>query len=79
MLSSASTGHNISIGPAVSFWTEASLFSEAGLTALVFGPGNIAQAHTANEWVELAQLQKVEQQYIEILNQYIDTSKKDQE
>lgn len=45
------------VGNAVDFWTEASLFSEAGLTALVFGPGDIAQAHTADEWVSLAQLQ----------------------
>lgn len=44
------------IGNAVDFWTEASLFSQAGLTALVFGPGDIAQAHTADEWVALDQL-----------------------
>jgi len=46
----------LAIGNAVDFWTEASLFSAAGLTAIVYGPGDIAQAHTANEWVELAQL-----------------------
>lgn len=46
------------IGSAVDFWTEASLFSAAGLTALVFGPGDIAQAHTADEWVALEQLAK---------------------
>ncbi|PKM02408.1 MAG: acetylornithine deacetylase, partial [Gammaproteobacteria bacterium HGW-Gammaproteobacteria-5] len=39
------------------FWTEASLFSAAGLTAMVFGPGDIAQAHSADEWVALDQLQ----------------------
>lgn len=44
------------IGNAVDFWTEASLFSQAGLTALVYGPGDIAQAHAADEWVELDQL-----------------------
>ena len=44
------------IGNAVDFWTEASLFSEAGLTAFVYGPGDIAQAHTADEWVSLDQL-----------------------
>ena len=68
------TDHSIAVGPAVSFWTEASLFSEAGLTAIVFGPGNIAQAHTANEWVYLAQLKKVEKHYIQILDQYIQDS-----
>lgn len=44
------------IGNAVDFWTEASLFSQAGMTSLVFGPGDIAQAHTADEWVALDQL-----------------------
>ena len=47
----------LSIGNAVDFWTEASLFSEAGMTALVYGPGDIGQAHTADEWVSLQQLQ----------------------
>ncbi|TZF91121.1 acetylornithine deacetylase [Cognatilysobacter lacus] len=46
------------IGNAVDFWTEASLFSEAGLTAFVFGPGDIAQAHTADEWVAIDQLER---------------------
>ncbi|RZA21308.1 MAG: acetylornithine deacetylase [Lysobacteraceae bacterium] len=46
------------IGNAVDFWTEASLFSQAGLTAFVYGPGDIAQAHTADEWVQLSQLQR---------------------
>lgn len=45
------------IGNAVDFWTEASLFSAAGLVAFVYGPGDIAQAHTADEWVALDQLQ----------------------
>ena len=44
------------IGNAVDFWTEASLFSRAGMTALVYGPGHIAQAHAADEWVSLDQL-----------------------
>ena len=44
------------IGNAVNFWTEASLFSRAGMTAIVYGPGDIAQAHTADEWVSLRQL-----------------------
>jgi len=51
-------GLGLPIGNAVDFWTEASLFSQAGLTALVFGPGAIAQAHTADEWVSLEQLQR---------------------
>ena len=45
------------IGNAVDFWTEAALFSAAGYTAFVYGPGDIAQAHSADEWVALDQLQ----------------------
>jgi len=51
------------IGNAVDFWTEASLFSAAGLTTLVYGPGDIAQAHTADEWVALDQLAAVANTY----------------
>ncbi|MEP6510134.1 MAG: acetylornithine deacetylase [Dokdonella sp.] len=47
---------DLPIGNAVDFWTEASLFSAAGLTAIVYGPGDIAQAHAADEWVALDQL-----------------------
>jgi acetylornithine deacetylase len=60
--------YSLTLGQAVNFWTEASLFSQAGMTALVYGPGDIAQAHTANEWVALEQLLMVEQQYQDILN-----------
>ncbi len=54
-------------GEAVDFWTEASLFSQAGCAALVFGPGDIAQAHTADEWVRLDQLETVLGHYRRIL------------
>ncbi len=40
----------------VNFWTEASLFSQAGLPAIVFGPGDIGHAHQPNEHVDLSQL-----------------------
>jgi len=56
------------IGNAVDFWTEASLFSQAGLTALVYGPGDIAQAHTADEWVSLEQLQSYADTVVRIFN-----------
>ncbi len=55
------------IGNAVDFWTEASLFSHGGLTAFVYGPGNIAQAHTADEWVSLEQLQRYAESITRIL------------
>ncbi len=49
---------NLECSPPVDFWTEASIFSESGIPALVLGPGHIDQAHTANEWVATAQLEK---------------------
>lgn len=43
---------------AVSYATEAGLFQEAGSSSIICGPGDIAQAHTANEWVAKAELEK---------------------
>ena len=55
------------IGNAVDFWTEAALFSRAGLTAIVFGPGDIAQAHAPDEWVALDQLRIAAGHYLHML------------
>jgi acetylornithine deacetylase len=41
---------------AARYGTNASVFAEAGVPSVVFGPGSIAQAHTADEWIELAQV-----------------------
>lgn len=41
---------------AVSYASEAGLFQDAGAPSIVCGPGNIAQAHTANEWIAQSQL-----------------------
>ena len=61
-------GLGLPIGNAVDFWTEASLFSAAGLAALVYGPGDIAQAHAADEWVALEQLQRYADSIVRILD-----------
>lgn len=50
--------HGIALRQPVDFWTEAALFSGAGMPAMVLGPGHIAQAHTADEWVALEQLEQ---------------------
>jgi acetylornithine deacetylase len=41
---------------AVSYATEAGLFQDAGAASIVCGPGDIAQAHTANEWIAVEQI-----------------------
>lgn len=44
----------------VAFGTEAGLFQRAGIPTVVCGPGHIAQAHQADEYVSLAQLAQCE-------------------
>lgn len=59
---------DLPIGNAVDFWTEASLFSAGGYTALVYGPGDIAQAHTGDEFVTFEQLQRYAESVHTIIN-----------
>ena len=47
------TGDNAS--GVVSYGTEAGQFQEAGYSAVICGPGDIAQAHQADEWLSLAE------------------------
>jgi acetylornithine deacetylase len=52
--------------PAVSgvpFGTDAGPLGAAGLACLVFGPGDVAQAHTKDEWIELEQVQIAAEAY----------------
>jgi len=42
---------------AVSYTTEAGLFEMAGCPAVICGPGDIAQAHAADEYVSVAQIE----------------------
>ncbi|BAO86294.1 acetylornithine deacetylase [Caballeronia cordobensis] len=44
----------------VAYGTEAGLFANAGVPSIVCGPGNIEQAHKANEYVSLEQLAQCE-------------------
>jgi acetylornithine deacetylase len=43
---------------AVSYATEAGLFQAAGVPAVVCGPGDIAQAHTADEWIASSEIDR---------------------
>mgnify|MGYP001788839803 CR=1 FL=1 len=44
----------------MAFGTEAGIFKSAGIPTVVCGPGHIAQAHQADEYVSLAQLAQCE-------------------
>jgi acetylornithine deacetylase len=41
----------------VHFFCDAAVLSAGGIPSVVFGPGNVAQAHTADEWISLAELE----------------------
>lgn len=43
---------------AVSYATEAGLFQDARVPAVVCGPGDIAQAHTADEWIAVTEIER---------------------
>ncbi len=51
------------------FWSEAALFSAAGYLTMVLGPGDIAQAHAADEWVALSELASCVDVYRKLLSQ----------
>jgi len=55
----ASRSHGLT--PAVrgmTAWVDAAFLNEAGMPAVCFGPGSTAQAHTADEWIETAQIRQ---------------------
>ncbi|MEM9233625.1 MAG: M20/M25/M40 family metallo-hydrolase, partial [Pseudomonadota bacterium] len=62
------TAKELTVGEPVHFWTEASLFAAGGYPALVLGPGNIAQAHTADEYVHYADLSAAFEAYSRIVS-----------
>jgi acetylornithine deacetylase/succinyl-diaminopimelate desuccinylase-like protein len=41
----------------VDYFCDASVLSKAGIPSVVFGPGDIAQAHTAYEWISIKSLE----------------------
>lgn len=42
--------------PAVSYGTEAGLYQQAGIDAIICGPGDIGRAHKPDEYIEVAEL-----------------------
>jgi acetylornithine deacetylase/succinyl-diaminopimelate desuccinylase len=48
------------------FWTDAALLAAHGTPAVVCGPGDIAQAHSLDEWVAVDQLERAAEVYFGI-------------
>jgi acetylornithine deacetylase/succinyl-diaminopimelate desuccinylase-like protein len=42
----------------VDFFSDAGVLAAGGISSVLFGPGDIAQAHTADEWVAVRQLER---------------------
>jgi acetylornithine deacetylase len=40
----------------VSYWADAAVFNEAGMPAVCYGPGDIALAHGAVEWIPVDEI-----------------------
>lgn len=51
-----SAGQKKSVG--VDYFCDAAVLAAGGIPSVVFGPGDIAQAHTAEEWISLGQLEE---------------------
>jgi acetylornithine deacetylase len=51
----------------VPYGTDGSKLAEAGLPTVVIGPGDIAQAHTVDEWIEIDQLERAVEVYVELV------------
>lgn len=66
--------YRLSRGDPVDFWTEAALFGEAGLTTVVLGPGNIKQAHAADEFVPLDDLRRAAEAYKRVFSDPLDAA-----
>ena len=63
LLQSNSTG-------VISFGTEAGIFQEMNMDVVVCGPGSIDQAHKANEFVSISELDKCLQNLLKLLDQW---------
>ena len=50
----------------VPYGTDAGPLGEVGIPGIVFGPGDIAQAHTRDEWVEIDQVRLAAEAYYQM-------------
>jgi acetylornithine deacetylase/succinyl-diaminopimelate desuccinylase-like protein len=49
------------------YFCDASIFASAGTPSLVFGPGNIAQAHTVEEFIAVAEVEQARRKLVRFL------------
>jgi acetylornithine deacetylase/succinyl-diaminopimelate desuccinylase-like protein len=51
------------------YFSDAGVLSAADVPSVLFGPGDIAQAHTPGEWIEIAQLERAKNVLVKFLCQ----------
>ena len=51
----------------VHYFCDAAVLAGGGIPSVVFGPGDIAQAHTADEWISLAELERGKEMLLRFL------------
>ena len=61
----ATVGQTEPVG--VHYFCDAAVLAAAGIPSVVFGPGDIAQAHTADEWISLAQVERAKNLLLKFL------------
>ena len=54
----------------VPYATDAAFLAAAGVPSVVFGPGSVAQAHTADEWIAVDQVEKAAAIYYRFLKSF---------
>ncbi len=54
----------------VTFGTDAACYDAADVPTVVFGPGSIEQAHTADEWVPLAEVQQAADSLYQLITKW---------
>ena len=51
----------------VDFFCDAAVLAEGGIPSVVFGPGDIAQAHTSDEWISTSSLERAKDLLVNFL------------
>jgi len=51
----------------VNYFCDASILAQGGIPSVVFGPGDIAQAHTSDEWIAIDSLERAREMLLNFL------------
>lgn len=60
----------IRVSATAPYATNGGFFSQASMPCVVFGPGSIAQAHTADEFIELSQVERAVEIYARMIRSF---------